>query len=80
MSYTGNFFVTRFKIEETGHILGDYLVTLFSFGRFIRQENPSYWFLKIVQTNFSQDMQDESEHFRENIYPKHLTKTVMEAN
>ena len=40
------FFVTRFKIEETDHIPGDYLVTLFSFGRFIRQENPSYRFLK----------------------------------
>ena len=39
-------FVTRFKIEETDHIPGDYLVTLFSFGRFIRQENPSYRFLK----------------------------------
>ena len=36
--------------------------------------------VKIVQTNFSQDMQDESEHFGENIYQKHLTKTVMEAN
>ena len=36
--------------------------------------------LKTVQANFSQDMQDESEHFRENIYQKHLTKTVMEAN
>ena len=40
------FFVTRFKREETDHIPGDYLVTLFSFGRFIRQENPSYRFLK----------------------------------
>ena len=38
--------MTRFKIEETDHIPGDYLVTLFSFGRFIRQENPSYRFLK----------------------------------
>ena len=28
------------------HIPGDYLVTLFSSGRFIREENPSYWFLK----------------------------------
>ena len=36
--------------------------------------------VKIVETNFSQDMQDESEHFGENIYQKHLTKTVMEAN
>ena len=36
--------------------------------------------LKTVQANFSQDMQDESEHFGENIYQKHLTKTVMEAN
>ena len=36
--------------------------------------------VKIVQTNFSQDIQDESEHFGENIYQKHLTKTVMEAN
>ena len=25
---------------------GDYLVALFSFGRFVRQENPSYRFLK----------------------------------
>ena len=33
------FFVTRFKIEETDHIAGDYLVTLFSFGKFIRQGN-----------------------------------------
>ena len=41
-----NSFVTRFKIEETDDIPGDYLVTLFSFGRFIRQENPSYRFLK----------------------------------
>ena len=39
-------FVTRFKREETDHIPGDYLVTLFSFGRFIRQENPSYRLLK----------------------------------
>ena len=31
---------------ETDHIPGDYLVTLFSFGRFIRQENPIYRFLK----------------------------------
>ena len=38
--------VTRFKVEETDHIPGDYLVTLFSFGGFIRQENPSYRFLK----------------------------------
>ena len=29
--------------------------------------------VKIVQTNFSQDIQDESEHFGENIYQKHLT-------
>ena len=36
--------------------------------------------VKIVQANFSQDIQDESEHFGENIYQKHLTKTVMEAN
>ena len=36
--------------------------------------------IKIVQANFSQDKQDESEHFGENIYQKHLTKTVMEAN
>ena len=40
------FFVTRLKIEKTDHKSGDYLVTLFSFGRFIRQGNPSYWFLK----------------------------------
>ena len=40
------FFVTRSKIEETDHIPGDYLVTLLSFGRFIRQENPNYRFLK----------------------------------
>ena len=40
------FFVTRFKIEETDHLPGDYLVTLFSFGRFIRQGNPSYWVFK----------------------------------
>ena len=37
------FFVTRFKIEENDHIPGDYLVTLFSFGRFTRKENLSYW-------------------------------------
>ena len=36
--------------------------------------------VEIVQTNFSQDIQDESEHFGENTYQKHLTKTVMEAN
>ena len=36
------FFVTKFKIREIDHILGDYLVTLFTFGRFIRWENPSY--------------------------------------
>ena len=40
------FFVTRFKIKEADHIRGDYLVTLFSFGRFTRQENLSYRFLK----------------------------------
>ena len=27
--------------------------------------------VEIVQTNFSQDIQDESEHFGENIYQKH---------
>ena len=41
-----NSFVTRFKIEETDDIPGDYLVTLFSFGRFIRQKNQSYWILE----------------------------------
>ena len=40
------FFVTRFKIEEIDDIPSSYLVTLFSFSRFIRQENPSYRFLK----------------------------------
>ena len=40
------FFVTIFKIEETERIPGDYLVTLFSFGRFIRKKNPGYRFLK----------------------------------
>ena len=40
------FFVAKFKKEETDHIPGDYLVTYFSFGRFIRQENPSYRLLK----------------------------------
>ena len=40
------FFVTRLKIEKTDHKSGDYLVTLFSFGRFIRQGNPSYWVFK----------------------------------
>ena len=39
-------FVTRFKVEGTDHIPGDCLVTLFSFGRFIRQENLSYRLLK----------------------------------
>ena len=36
--------------------------------------------VKIVQANFSQDKQDELEHFGENIYQKYLTKTAMEAN
>ena len=40
------FFVTRFRKEETDDILGDYLVILFSFGRNIRQENPSYRILE----------------------------------
>ena len=35
------FFVTKFKIREIDHIPGDYLVTLFTFGRFIRWGNPS---------------------------------------
>ena len=39
-------FCHQIQIEETDHIPGDYLVTLFIFGRFIRQENPRYWFLK----------------------------------
>ena len=42
------FFVTRLKREETTHIPGDYLMTHFSFGRFIRQENPSYWFCSTI--------------------------------
>ena len=40
------FFLTRFKIKETDHKPGDYLVALFSFGRLFRQENPSYRSLK----------------------------------
>ena len=36
------FFVTKFKITEIDHIPGDYLVTLFTFGRFVRWGNPSY--------------------------------------
>ena len=36
------FFATRFKIEEIDHMPVDYLVTLFSFARFIRWGNPSY--------------------------------------
>ena len=41
------FFVTKFKIREIDHIPGDYLVTIFTFGRFIRWGNPSCWsFLK----------------------------------
>ena len=39
-------FVTRFKIEKTDHIPSDYLVTIFSFGRLIRQGNPSYRIFK----------------------------------
>ena len=45
--------------------------------------NPVLWRfdkVKIVQANFSQDKQDELEHFGENIYQKYLTKTAMEAN
>ena len=42
-----SFFVTKFKIREIDHIPGDYLVTLFTFGQFIRWGNPNYWrFLK----------------------------------
>ena len=37
------FFVTKFKIREIDHIPGDYLVTLFTLGRFIAWGNPSYW-------------------------------------
>ena len=41
------FFVTKFKIREIHHIPGDYLVTIFTFSRFIRWGNPSCWrFLK----------------------------------
>ena len=36
------FFVTKFKIREIDYIPGDYLVTLFTFGRFIRWGNPSH--------------------------------------
>ena len=39
-------FVVRFKREEADHTPCDYLVTLFSFSRFIRQENLCYRFLK----------------------------------
>ena len=39
-------FCHQIQIEETDRIPGNYLVTIFLFGRFIRQENPSYWFLK----------------------------------
>ena len=37
------FFVIDFKIREIDHIPGDYLVTLFTLGRFIGWGNPSYW-------------------------------------
>ena len=36
------FFVTKFKIRVIDRISGYYLVTLFTFGRFIRWGNPSY--------------------------------------
>ena len=57
--------------EESDKVIHVY-PTNFVLQRFVK--------VKIAQANFSQDIQDESEHCGENIYQKHLTKTVMQAN